>query len=52
LVTIRELAGGHMDRLIIPHDSAMWRIFKSAQKSGGMHIAEIQLSGNEKSRLV
>jgi glyoxylase-like metal-dependent hydrolase (beta-lactamase superfamily II) len=51
LVTIQDLADHHMDRLIIPHDASMWKTFKSGVKSDGMHIAEIQLASNEKSRL-
>jgi glyoxylase-like metal-dependent hydrolase (beta-lactamase superfamily II) len=51
LCTIRELAEGRLDRLIICHDEAMWKNFPSKQKSGGMHIAEIQLAKGEKSRL-
>ncbi|WP_010259650.1 N-acyl homoserine lactonase family protein [Treponema primitia] len=52
LVTIQDLADHHLDRLIIPHDATMWKNFKSAVKSDGMHIAEIQLANNEKSRLI
>jgi glyoxylase-like metal-dependent hydrolase (beta-lactamase superfamily II) len=51
LVTIDELAEHHPDRLIIPHDTSMWKTFKSKQKSDKMHIAEIQLAIHEKSRL-
>jgi glyoxylase-like metal-dependent hydrolase (beta-lactamase superfamily II) len=51
LVTIQELAEHHPDRLIIPHDEALWKRFKSKQKSGGMYTAEIQLGDTEASRL-
>ncbi len=51
LVTIRDLAGGDLNRLIITHDSDMWKVHPSAVKSDGMHIAEVQLAAGEKSRL-
>jgi glyoxylase-like metal-dependent hydrolase (beta-lactamase superfamily II) len=51
LVTIRELADYHNDRLIIPHDAAMWKTFKSTVTGRGMHIAEVQLAAGETSRL-
>jgi glyoxylase-like metal-dependent hydrolase (beta-lactamase superfamily II) len=49
---IQLLAQGRMDRLIIPHDSKMWEVYPSMITSKGMHIAEIQLSENEKTKLI
>ena len=40
LDTIRRLSHDRLDRLIIPHDQAMWRRFPTVEKSGGMHVAE------------
>ncbi len=51
LETIRKLARGRIDRLIIPHDAAMWRRFPTAGTSDGMHVAEIRLHAGEKTRL-
>jgi glyoxylase-like metal-dependent hydrolase (beta-lactamase superfamily II) len=51
LDTIRALASGRLDRLVIPHDAAMWGKFPTAQKSEGMHVAEISLAAGEASRL-
>jgi N-acyl homoserine lactone hydrolase len=51
LDTIRRLAGNRLDRMIIPHDSNMWRCHPSVETSGGMHVAEIALAKGEASRI-
>jgi glyoxylase-like metal-dependent hydrolase (beta-lactamase superfamily II) len=51
LVSIQELSGHRLDRLIIPHDNEMWRLFPSKITSDTMHIAEIQLSEKDVSRV-
>jgi glyoxylase-like metal-dependent hydrolase (beta-lactamase superfamily II) len=51
LVTIKDLARGRMERLIIPHGPSMWDTFKTVSRDGKFHIAEIQLAPGEKSRL-
>jgi len=51
LVRIYELAEHRLDRLIITHEERMWTNFPSKQTSEGMHVAEVQLSGKESSRV-
>jgi glyoxylase-like metal-dependent hydrolase (beta-lactamase superfamily II) len=44
LDAIRRLSRNRLDRLIIPHDQDMWKIYPSRPTSDGMHVAEVYLS--------
>lgn len=51
LDTVMKLAGNRKDRMIIPHEEAMWENFPSKLGDNGMHIAEICLAEGEPSRI-
>jgi glyoxylase-like metal-dependent hydrolase (beta-lactamase superfamily II) len=51
LDTVMKLSGNRMDRMIIPHEPAMWENFPVKVDSNNMHVAEICLAEGEASRI-
>jgi len=51
LEVVMQESGNRKDRMIIPHEATMWEIYPSKVFDDNMHIAEISLAPDEKSRL-
>jgi glyoxylase-like metal-dependent hydrolase (beta-lactamase superfamily II) len=47
LTAMYKKAQGRLDRMIITHEPANWKIFKTTVNSDGLHIAEIQTTGSD-----
>lgn len=48
--TMKELAGGNLDRIIIGHDDETWSRHPSWTTDDGLHVAEVCLEDGEPSR--
>jgi glyoxylase-like metal-dependent hydrolase (beta-lactamase superfamily II) len=48
--TMKELAGGNLDRIIIGHDDETWSRHPSWTTDDGLHVAEVCLEDGEASR--
>jgi glyoxylase-like metal-dependent hydrolase (beta-lactamase superfamily II) len=46
LVAMYKKAHGRLERIIVPHEPANWKNFKTTVNGDGLHIAEIQMTGN------
>jgi glyoxylase-like metal-dependent hydrolase (beta-lactamase superfamily II) len=47
LAAMYEKAQGRLERIIITHEPANWKIYKTTVNDDGLHIAEIQITGND-----